>query len=283
MKIAICTKHDVFGAIVLNHLIPSLSAHELRVFFSQKTRPGESAVPELARLKLLERDLPLHQLFPLVDRTQEAGRLFTPHQLARRFQFETHVLNDLQPTGDGAALYAFEPDVIISVRFSLIFKQPLLDLPPLGVYNLHPGLLPAFGGLFAPLRQMLSGASRLGCTFHQVDSGIDTGPIVDISWVPLRQDHCLMQHTAELYLSGIPLIVKLIHQLNQHQQPVLAPQVVEQRGYYSYPDAEVFRAFKQKGLKLMDRQAYRELLSLFTPSRLTPELDDMVDSAFLTS
>lgn len=280
LKIAICTKHDLFGALVLNHLIPKLSDHDLAVFFSIKTRSGELSVPELAQFKHLERDLPLNMLFPLIEKTSDAGELLTPMKLAQKYHFETTALKDLSPTGDGAALYAFEPDLIISVRFSLIFKQPIFSLSKFGIYNLHPGALPSFGGLFAPLRQMLSGTPELGCTFHRVDLGIDTGPIIDIAWVPLRQNICLMQHTSELYLSGIPLIVELIDNLAKNKEPVVSPQMTDQRGYFSYPGAEEFNAFKQKGMKLSDKHAYRAMLSLFTPPALNNQLDELVDAAF---
>jgi len=280
LKVAICTKHDLFGAIVLNHLIPNLSDHELAVFFSVKTRPSEASIPELVRFKYLERDLPLDMLFPLVDKAGDIVELLTPHQLSQKYHFKTNVLRDLLPTGDGATLYAFEPDVIISVRFSLIFKQPIFSLPKFGIYNLHPGALPAFGGLFAPLRQMLSGAPNLGCTFHKVDSGIDTGPIIDIAWVPFRQNICLMQHTSDLYLSGIPLILELIKNLAKNKDSAVIPQAAEQRGYFSYPEAAEFNAFRQKGMQLTDKNAYRAMLSLFTPPALKNQLDELVDAAF---
>lgn len=191
-------------------------------------------------------------LFPQIEKTKDFGELLTPLQMSQRYHFETNVLRDLLPAGDAAALYAFAPDVIISARFSLIFKQPILSLPKFGIYNLHPGALPAFGGLFAPLRQMLSGASDLGCTFHKVDSGIDTGPIIDIAWIPHRQNVCLMEHTSDLYLSGIPLIVELIKNLAQNKAPAAIPQATEQRGYFSYPDNAEFNAFRQKGMRLTD-------------------------------
>jgi hypothetical protein len=279
LKIAICTKHDLFGAIVLNHLIPSLSEHEIAVFFNDEIRSGESSVPELARFNLLERDLPLDTLFPLIEETGNVGELLTPLQMSQKYHFKTNSLRDLLPTGDGAILYAFEPDVIISVRFRLIFKQPIFSLPKFGIFNLHPGALPSYGGLFAPLRQMLSGAPALGCTFHRVDSGIDTGPIINIAWVPLRENLCLMQHTFELYLAGIPFILELVDNLVRNKVPVVTPQIADKRCYFNIPEAAEFSEFKKKGMKLTDKSAYRAMLSSFTPSTLQNQLDQLVDSA----
>jgi phosphoribosylglycinamide formyltransferase-1 len=54
--------------------------------------------------------------------------------------------------------------------------------------NIHPSLLPAFAGLH-PQRQALDhGAKVSGATVHFVDEGVDTGPIVLQSAVPVQPD-----------------------------------------------------------------------------------------------
>jgi phosphoribosylglycinamide formyltransferase-1 len=54
--------------------------------------------------------------------------------------------------------------------------------------NVHPSLLPAFPGLH-PQRQALDHGARVsGATVHFVDEGVDTGPIVLQSAVPVQPD-----------------------------------------------------------------------------------------------
>ncbi|HEV8374606.1 MAG TPA: phosphoribosylglycinamide formyltransferase, partial [Candidatus Polarisedimenticolia bacterium] len=54
--------------------------------------------------------------------------------------------------------------------------------------NIHPSLLPAFPGLH-PQRQALEHGARVsGATVHFVDEGVDTGPIVLQSVVPIEPD-----------------------------------------------------------------------------------------------
>jgi phosphoribosylglycinamide formyltransferase-1 len=54
--------------------------------------------------------------------------------------------------------------------------------------NIHPSLLPAFPGLH-PQRQALDAGARIsGATVHFVDEGVDTGPIVLQSSVPVEAD-----------------------------------------------------------------------------------------------
>jgi len=53
------------------------------------------------------------------------------------------------------------------------------------IINIHPSLLPAFPGLH-PQRQALEhGVKFSGCTVHFVDEGVDSGPIILQSVVPL--------------------------------------------------------------------------------------------------
>lgn len=60
--------------------------------------------------------------------------------------------------------------------FTRRVASPLID--SLRVWNIHPGLLPAFPGLHAVDQALAAQARVLGATLHRVDAGLDTGPIV---------------------------------------------------------------------------------------------------------
>jgi phosphoribosylglycinamide formyltransferase-1 len=51
--------------------------------------------------------------------------------------------------------------------------------------NVHPALLPAFPGLAAQRQALDYGVKVTGATVHFVDEGVDTGPIVAQSSVPV--------------------------------------------------------------------------------------------------
>ena len=53
------------------------------------------------------------------------------------------------------------------------------------IINIHPSLLPAFPGADAHTDVLASGAKVSGCTVHIVDSGMDSGPILDQRRVPV--------------------------------------------------------------------------------------------------
>ncbi len=51
--------------------------------------------------------------------------------------------------------------------------------------NIHPSLLPDFRGLNPQQQAIDAGASESGCSVHFVDAGVDTGPVVMRSTVPV--------------------------------------------------------------------------------------------------
>ncbi|OLC39112.1 MAG: phosphoribosylglycinamide formyltransferase [Candidatus Rokubacteria bacterium 13_1_40CM_4_69_5] len=56
------------------------------------------------------------------------------------------------------------------------------------VMNIHPSLLPAFPGLNAQRQALDHGVKISGATVHFVDEGVDTGPIILQSSVPVQPD-----------------------------------------------------------------------------------------------
>ncbi|HER43814.1 MAG TPA: phosphoribosylglycinamide formyltransferase, partial [Candidatus Eisenbacteria bacterium] len=53
---------------------------------------------------------------------------------------------------------------------------------------IHPALLPSFRGLHGQRQALEFGVRYTGCTVHFVDKGVDTGPIILQSVVPVLQD-----------------------------------------------------------------------------------------------
>ncbi len=86
------------------------------------------------------------------------------------------------------ALSVFRPDVVALAGFMRIVTPVLLDAFPRRVVNIHPALLPAFPGLNAQAQAVAYGVRYSGCTVHFVDEGMDTGPVILQSIVPVYQD-----------------------------------------------------------------------------------------------
>jgi hypothetical protein len=252
LKIAICTKRDLHGLVVVRQLVPLLGDAETRVFCSVKTRPDEERDPDLKLLKALERDFPLDLLSPLARRSGADD--VCPSTWTR--------LPNLLPHDGGALLAEYAPDVIVSIRFSLIFKPWLIERAQLGVVNVHPGPLPDYRGLFTPFWQMLNGEKMLGCTVHRVDEGIDTGPILGFGRLPRAPERSLFWHITQIYLSGLPVIVDYINGLRNGGAPDGAPQPIGGGAYYKFPTADDFARFYREAGDLVTARDYADILSL---------------------
>ncbi len=85
----------------------------------------------------------------------------------------------------GARLKEAGVEVVCLAGFMRLVKQPLLDLFPKRILNIHPSLLPEFPGLHAWAQALEAGAEESGCTVHYVDAGMDTGPVIVQRSVPV--------------------------------------------------------------------------------------------------
>jgi methionyl-tRNA formyltransferase len=77
----------------------------------------------------------------------------------------------------GSALRAHEADAAIVVAYGLILPKTILDIFPLGCFNLHASLLPRWRGAAPINRAIMAGDLETGVTVMKMDEGLDTGPI----------------------------------------------------------------------------------------------------------
>ncbi|MBC7951883.1 MAG: methionyl-tRNA formyltransferase [Rhodospirillaceae bacterium] len=280
LRIIVCTKRDLAGALVLNKLLPQLAGDQVMVLLSDKTRPVEKAVPELAEMKFLERDLPMDTIFPLVDMAGGgASPMATFNGLAARHGVTMKTITTINDLETEALMREFQPDLILSVRFSLIFKRNIFDIPTMGTWNVHPGALPHYAGLFAPFRCLVEGGDRIGCTLHRVDDGIDTGPIQGIGWLPVDPQRSLLWHVANSYGPGLDLFIHMLEDMRAGRSSTPLVQDRSQRAYFSLPNADDFRRFWERGFRLYDPKDYMELLNGFLPPGVSVPVDKMVAMA----
>lgn len=74
-------------------------------------------------------------------------------------------------------------DLVVLAGFLSRVDEPLLSAYEGRMINIHPALLPSFGGGGMYGRRvheavLAAGAAETGCTVHYVDAGVDTGEII---------------------------------------------------------------------------------------------------------
>lgn len=75
-------------------------------------------------------------------------------------------------------LIKLKPDLMITCAFGQILSQEILDIPRLGVINIHASLLPKYRGASPIHYAILNGEKETGITIMKTDIGIDTGDIL---------------------------------------------------------------------------------------------------------
>lgn len=82
------------------------------------------------------------------------------------------------PSRIARLLAALDADVAISAAFPVLIPVAALDVPPLGVINTHPSLLPRYRGPNPIAWTVRNGDRELGYSIHRMDADFDTGPLL---------------------------------------------------------------------------------------------------------
>jgi methionyl-tRNA formyltransferase len=78
-------------------------------------------------------------------------------------------------------LKQMRPDAMVVVGYGQIIPQSIIDIPRLGIINVHASLLPKYRGA-APIQWAIAnGETRTGVTTMRIDAGLDTGDML-LKW-----------------------------------------------------------------------------------------------------
>lgn len=105
-------------------------------------------------------------------------------------------------------------DLICLAGYMKILSPDFVARFPYRILNIHPALLPSFPGLHAQEQAVRYGAKVSGVTVHFVDSGTDTGPIINQRAVPLLKGDDgdslaarILPFEHQLYVSALRLVL----------------------------------------------------------------------------
>ncbi len=84
-----------------------------------------------------------------------------------------------------AKIDEYQPDFVVLAGFMRILTGGFVDRYYGRLINIHPSLLPAYGGLNTHARALQDGVKIHGCTVHFVTSDLDHGPIIIQAAVPV--------------------------------------------------------------------------------------------------
>ena len=267
MKIVVLANRDLAACSALNRLWPVLlEDHELQLILSSRVGRGDDNRPQaLRQLACIEQQYFNDFVFPLAESlpAERRGPWLGFSQLAKQTGKPLLVLNRINEGDDYQRFEASAPDLVVSIRYGVILRQPLLDIPRHGVINLHSGLLPDYRGVMASFWAMLNGEKELGTTLHYIeDDTVDTGRTLASTRLAVQPEKSYLWHVMALYEEGCRKILAAVSEIAAGGKPETKPQQGA-GGYYTFPALEQVERFQQRGLRLFDVEDLIQLSQKF--------------------
>ena len=107
------------------------------------------------------------------------------------------------------------PDVIVVVAFGQILPKTLLQIPPYGCVNVHASLLPMYRGA-APINWVIiNGEKETGVTTMQMDTGVDTGDMLEKVGVQVEEKETAGSLYDKLCVLGGQMILSTLKKIEE--------------------------------------------------------------------
>ena len=123
------------------------------------------------------------------------------------------------------------PEMIFSFYYRRMLAEEILRLPPLGAYNLHGSLLPAYRGRCPVNWVLLQGEARTGVTLHHMVRRADAGDIVGQREVTIDPEDTALTLYGKLCAAAGILLDELLPLLKAGKAPRI-PQDIGRGSYF---------------------------------------------------
>ena len=104
------------------------------------------------------------------------------------------------------------PDLVVAACHPRRVPSSWLSAPRLGVWNIHPSLLPSYRGPVPVFWQLRAGETHTGVTVHRMDECFDTGPVLAQRVVSFPDGGRADEIDARLAECGAALVAELLAQ-----------------------------------------------------------------------
>jgi methionyl-tRNA formyltransferase len=179
-------------------------------------------------------------------------------QVAERARIPVFQPAKLKDPATQEFLSKYHPDAVVVVAYGRIIPPWMIDLPRLGCINLHASLLPRYRGAGPIQWAIIRGESVTGVTTMKIDPGMDTGDILLMREIPIREDDTTETLSESLSRIGADLMIETLRGLERgeltprpqdHSQATLAPMLKKEDGRIDWrlPAREI--SWRVRGLR----------------------------------
>ena len=136
---------------------------------------------------------------------------------AERFGLPVFTPKTLREISAVGAMRAHHADAAVVVAYGLILPKEILELFPLGCFNLHASLLPRWRGAAPIQRAIMAGDHETGVAVMKMEEGLDTGPVAMTERTPIGLDMTAGDLHDELARLGAGLMVRALKALEKRE------------------------------------------------------------------
>jgi methionyl-tRNA formyltransferase len=112
-----------------------------------------------------------------------------------------------------SAIAALRPDLGVVAAYGRILPDALLQIPTLGMLNVHASLLPKYRGAAPVHRAVIAGESVTGITIMRVVRELDAGPMLAARSRPVGPDETSAEVERDLSEIGASLLLTVVERL----------------------------------------------------------------------
>ncbi len=190
---------------------------------------GSDIFAERILSHLLEKKLPIAAVVTAVDRPKGRSQRVSATPVKEFLLAQNSQVQLLQPEKASspefvALLRQLKPELIVVVSYGQLLKQNLLDLPSLGIINVHPSLLPKYRGPSPIQSAVLAGEKETGVTIMEINLELDAGDIIDVQKVSVDQEETFGEVETKLAQVSCHLLEKNLRKILQEKKIQKTPQ-----------------------------------------------------------
>ncbi|MFN0105940.1 MAG: methionyl-tRNA formyltransferase [Bryobacteraceae bacterium] len=176
------------------------------------------AVPSLEAL--VEAGHVVRAVYTQPDRPKGRGRelaVSPVKEAALRLELPVYQPERIRRPEVVSELGSFGAKTMVVVGYGQILPQPVIDMAPLGIVNVHASLLPLYRGA-APIQWAIAnGETETGVTTMRIDAGLDTGDMLRKAETSIGPDETAPELSERLAAIGAELLIETLEMLERGQ------------------------------------------------------------------
>ena len=146
--------------------------------------------------------------------------------------------NGLPLTNHKELILRSKADIAVSINYSAIITQEIIDIFPLGILNAHGGDLPKYRGNACQAWAIINGENKIGLCIHKMTAELDSGDIIEREYIPINLNTKIGEVLSWMNDRIPSMFLSSIDKLNDDPKYILEEQ--------SKNNKEILRCFPRK-------------------------------------